>query len=514
MENEWSRGLESGGVAGGQAHVTSPAPLAGKNLSIQIFGALQVRMDGERLELPASRKTRALLVYLILAGGPQRRERLCELLWGLRDDPRGALRWSLSKLRPILNAGGRTRLHTDRERAQLDSQDIAVDFRAACAVEADENASPADLARAWEQTGQLLLKDCELPNQPAYTAWLEDQRQEASQLRSRLSQRLARSPQVPEEEARVWAQRWHHDRPENALPLQQVSAAKLAETSPVSSQTIRFAQACDGASLAWASMGEPGSPPIVKAGNWLTHLEHEWDSPIWTPLYRELARTFRFIRYDERGFGLSDQNVAEHSFETLVGDLETVVEASGVDRFVLMGATHGVPVAIEYAARHPERVSHLILFGGYAAGWRLTSTPEKIREYEALFLLIEAGWGRQESSYRQLFAMGLMPDANGEEWRWFENLQKSASAPGNARRSVEMTSRFDVRHRLGDVKAPALVLHSRGDMIAPLSLGHELAAGLPNAQFRALDSKNHLLLGRESASADFIAAVRDFIART
>jgi pimeloyl-ACP methyl ester carboxylesterase len=278
------------------------------------------------------------------------------------------------------------------------------------------------------------------------------------------------------------------------------------------SQTIRFTQADDGTTLAWASAGAANNPPLVKAANWLTHLEHEWDAPIWTPLFQDLARTFRFIRYDERGFGLSDWEVADLSFETFVSDLERVVDTAGLERFALMGMTHGAAVAIEYAARHPERVSHLILFGAYAAAWRYTATAERIREVEAIYVLIEAVWGHPDASYQQL-AQGFIPDANVEERRWFNELQKHATSPRNARRGLETTSWFDVRHRLSAVKAPTLVLHSRGDLVIPLSAGRELAAGLPNAEFRVLDSNNHLLLGRESAAAEFVAAVRDFITR-
>jgi EAL domain-containing protein (putative c-di-GMP-specific phosphodiesterase class I) len=182
-----------------------------KMLSLQTFDSMEVRLDGKPLKLPASRKTRALLAYLVLSGVSQRRDRLCELLWGIRDDSRGALRWSLCKLRPILNAGGRERLLADRDRVQIDAQAIAVDFHVARACVTDDRASTADLARAWEQTRLPLMQDCELPGQPAFTAWLEEQRLEVQKLRVQLAQRLALSSEVSAEEAELWTQRWVSD---------------------------------------------------------------------------------------------------------------------------------------------------------------------------------------------------------------------------------------------------------------------------------------------------------------
>ena len=276
-------------------------------------------------------------------------------------------------------------------------------------------------------------------------------------------------------------------------------------------QAIRFVQAGDRTNLAWASVGAATAPPLVKAANWLTHLELDWEAPIWSPLFRELGRTNRFIRYDERGCGLSDWDVPEISFDTFVSDLELVVDAAGLDRFPLLGISQGAAVSIEYAARHPDRVSHLILFGSYAAGWRHTATPEEVREREAVMVLTGTGWGRANPSYRRIFSQTFMPDATEAELAWFDEFQKNTTSPENAVRFLEAFANIDVRHRLAQIRTPTLVIHCRNDLRIPLATGRAIAAGIPDAEFVGLDSNNHLLLGREPASVEFVEAVRRFL---
>ncbi len=542
------------GASESTAHSVAHVPF-----SIRTFGGLQVRLGGELLSLPPSRKTRALLAYLVLSATPQRRDRLCELFWDIPDDPRAALRWSLSKLRPILNAGGCNRLIADRERVQVKCEEIEIDFHELRERTRDEASSPSALVRAWELSEQPLLSDCELPNQSGFMAWLEYERSEHRRHRARVARRLALSRDLPAEEGERWAQRWLLDAPLDAQAAQQAVHAKrqigreedavqlatdltttfrqaglpapdfarsgapaglapvvrveVVEEPELPRQTLRFVQADDQTALAWASVGEPGHPPLVKAANWLTHLELDWEAPIWSPLFRDLARTFQFIRYDERGCGLSDWEVPQISFESFVSDLEMVVEAAGLERFALLGISQGASVSIEYAARHPERVSHLILFGGYAAGWRHTASAEEVREREAIMVLTEAGWGRDLPAYRNFFSRAFMPDANDEELRWFDEFQRRTTSPKNAVKFLEAFSRIDVRERLKDVRVPTLVMHSRGDVRVPVAMGRELAMQIPNAEFLGLDSNNHLLLGREPAALDFLQAVRHFIAR-
>ncbi|WP_420479635.1 alpha/beta fold hydrolase [Brevundimonas sp. FT23028] len=533
---------------------TSPsAPSPG--LSVNLLGRLEVRSRdrAQPLPLPASRKTRALLGYLLLTGSPQRRDRLCELFWDIPDDPRGALRWSLTKLRPLLNRDGAERLTADRERVEVLTPDIDVDLHRVRAC-ADDAAAPADaLAEAWRSATGVLLEDSDLPNQGAFTLWLEAERDSIRQARATLARRLAFVPEVPAEEQLVWAGRWLEDAPfdpEAARAVVRltrrirggVEAGRRADDldaafrdaglpapdwtttndapPPLSTpappprprQTVRFVRARDGVNLAWASVGAEDAPPLVKAANWLTHLELDWEAPIWSPLYRELAMSHRLVRYDGRGCGLSDWEVPEITFETFVSDLETAVDAAGLDRFPLLGISQGASVSIEYAVRHPERVSHLILFGGYPAGWRHLATPAEVREREAVMVLTEAGWGRADPAYRRLFSGTFMPDATPDELDWFDEFQRRTTSARNAVRFLEAFSTLDVRHRLDQVKAPTLVIHSRGDRRIPLSTGRDLATSIPSAEFIGLDSNNHLLIGREPAATAFISAVRRFIA--
>ncbi len=537
-------------------------------LLIDTFGPIKVHLDGEELALPASRKTRALLGYLALTGTPQRRDRLCELFWEIPDDPRAALRWSLSKLRPAVNAGEKMRLTSDRERIELDPALVRVDFHQVRQCANGNEAHVSELERNWERANHLLLEDCELPNQPDYTAWLAQQRDEATRFRVRMARRLATFPKLEPEESERWAERWLMDAPFDALAAQYAVAsrrwmgrekealARIEEleqdyraaglqppdwsTDPVPPRTpapqpgirapapaptmapanaatprqaVRFVQASDATTLAWAAVGTPDKPPLVKAANWLSHLELDWEAPIWSPLFRELARSYHFIRYDERGCGLSDWDVPEISFDTFVSDLELVVDAAGLERFPLLGISQGAAVSIEYAARHPDRVSKLILFGGYTAGWRHTATPEEAKEREAVMVLTETGWGRANNpSYRHFFSQTFMPDATPEELAWFDEFQRHTASSENAVRFLEAFATLDVRDRLAKVQCPTLVIHCRGDQRIPMASGRAIAAQIPNAEFVGLESNNHLLLGREPASARFVDAVRRFLA--
>ena len=534
----------------------------GMTLKIRALGDLGIVAAAGELALPPSRKTRAVLGYLLVSGVPQRRERLCELFWDAPTDPRGALRWSLSKLRRVLGEKGATCLVADRERVSIDWSAIVLDIHQVAQLGDDEDAGPEALAAAWKACRQILLQDCDLPDLFEFSAWLQRERTEIVRLRTRLARRLAGMPGIPPDEAVDWADAWLEDAPFDrdaaigalsarlqagrrdqadalrgalekkfraanleppAWPVapqrsSNADAGRLMSNEEVDrklrvQQRVRFVAARDGVSLAWATVGADGLAPIVKAANWLSHLELDWEAPIWSPLFRELARHRRLIRYDERGCGLSDWNVPEISFDTFVADLEAVVDAAGLDQFPLLGISQGASVSIEYAARHPHRVSHLILFGGYPAGWRHLATPEEAREREAIMVLIEAGWGRDDPAYRHLFSQTFMPGATNDELSWFDDFQRRTTSAKNAVLFLEAFSQIDVRHRLREIRVPTLVLHSRGDQRIPVGVGRALATEIPGAEFVSLDSPNHLLLGRESASAAFLATVRNFLGR-
>jgi len=275
-------------------------------------------------------------------------------------------------------------------------------------------------------------------------------------------------------------------------------------------QEVRFCTAPDGVRIAYATVGE--GPPLVKAANWLSHLEFEWRSPVWRHWTEELSRDHRYVRYDERGCGLSDWEVDDFSTEAWVRDLETVVDALELERFPLLGISQGGPVAITYAVRHPERVSRLILYGTYAFGKRKTQLTEGgIEEFEALLTLTKQGWGRANPAYRQIFASSFVPEATTEQMRWFSDLCRISTSAENA---VEFLRAFwdtDVEALLPQVSVPTLVIHARDDLQVPFEAGRIVAAGIPGSRFVPLEGTNHLLLEEEPAWGSFLAEVRAFL---
>jgi pimeloyl-ACP methyl ester carboxylesterase/DNA-binding CsgD family transcriptional regulator len=277
----------------------------------------------------------------------------------------------------------------------------------------------------------------------------------------------------------------------------------------MSSQRIRYLQTSDGVRLAWADTGV--GPVVVKATNWMGHLEYEWESPLWRHWIRFFSEHFRFLRYDERGCGMTDWNTADLSFTRQLDDLEAVVDAAGCrEPFTLLGISQGGAQCIRYAVRHPERVSRLILYGAYAQGWARRNEPEKATEYDSISELMRVGWGRNNPVFRQIFTSRFVPEATEEQLAWFNDLcLKTASGP-NAAAIFRSRAEIDVADLLPQVTAPTLILHARGDAAVPLAQGHLLAAGLPNAEFVELDSNNHILLEHEPAWKRFTEAVLEF----
>lgn len=275
-------------------------------------------------------------------------------------------------------------------------------------------------------------------------------------------------------------------------------------------QEIRFCTAGDGVRIAYATSGD--GPPLVKAANWLTHLECDWDSPVWCHWLREMSQRHTLIRYDERGCGLSDWEVADFSFDAWVQDLETVIETAALDRFALLGISQGGGVAIKYAVRHPEKVSHLILYGAYAVGrGKREVSPEEAESNEALKTLTRIGWGWENPAFRQVFSNLYMPGATLEQLRWLDELQKNSTSAENAVKFYEEFGNVDVRDQLSQVSVPTLVLHARGDARVPHDVGRDLAAAIPGARFVSLDSKNHILMEDEPAWERFVYEVFGFL---
>ena len=274
-------------------------------------------------------------------------------------------------------------------------------------------------------------------------------------------------------------------------------------------QQIRFCRTSDGVRIAYATVGQ--GQPLVRVLGWVSHLEHELETPLRRALYEALSARHLFIRYDGRGMGLSDRRVSDYSPEAQVRDLEAVVDALGLERFALYGDSQGGPTAIVYAVRHPERVSHLILYGSWArASWLLDSEEGRER-FETGVAVMRQGWGSDVPAYRQLFTGIFMPDADGEAIRWFNELQRSSCSPEDAVALFSAMRDIDVTQLLPQVRVPTLVAHCRGDAAAPFEGGRELATAIPGARFLPLDSRNHALLPGEPAAKVFQEAVDEFL---
>src|SRR5829696_3022445 len=282
-----------------------------------------------------------------------------------------------------------------------------------------------------------------------------------------------------------------------------------SSSSRAMQQHIRFCKSADGVRLAYATAGK--GPPIVKASNWLSHLEYDWRSPVWRPFLEQLARRRTVIRYDERGCGLSDWSVGDLSFETWVRDLEAVADAVGLKRFPLLGISQGGPIAIAYAVRHPDRVSHLVLYGAYARGMlKRDPTPLQLEEAETLISLVRVGWGRENPAFRQVFTSMFIPNGTPEQFRWFNDLQRVSTSPENAARLIAEFHRIDIQDLATKVSVPTLVMHARNDARIPYEEGRLLATLIPEARFVTLESRNHLLLEGDPALRQFMTEVDDF----
>ncbi len=267
----------------------------------------------------------------------------------------------------------------------------------------------------------------------------------------------------------------------------------------------------DDVRIAYAVSGD--GPALVKAANWLNHLEFDWESPVFRHYFAELSARHRLVRYDERGNGLSERDVDDFSFEAFVRDLEAVVDELELEDFTLFGVSQGCAVSIEYAVRHPERVRELVLLGGYARGWAARATPREVQLREAMLTLTAQGWGTDNPAFREMFASIYVPDGNPEHIEWWSELQRVTTTPENAVAILRSTSTIDIRDHLALVQAPTLVLHARGDRAVPFSEGETLASGIPGARLVALESRNHIILEHEPAWPVVRDQIRAFLSR-
>jgi pimeloyl-ACP methyl ester carboxylesterase/DNA-binding winged helix-turn-helix (wHTH) protein len=292
---------------------------------------------------------------------------------------------------------------------------------------------------------------------------------------------------------------------------------EAAQSDPVASvppappmQEIRFCTTGDGTRLAYATSG--AGPPLVKAANWLSHLAYDWESPVWRHWLAELSRRFRLVRYDERGCGLSDWDIGRFSFDDWVDDLEAVADAAGLDRFPLLGISQGGPVAIAYAVRHPERVSHLVLLGSFAQGRRKRArTSDELDLAQAHIDVVRLGWGRPDPMYRQIFIARFLPEATQEQWRSFDELQRRSTSPQNAWRFVDEFANIDVTNLAPKLTVPTLIMCSRREPDNRFEQSRLLAALIPNSRLVPLDSSNHLLPEHDPAWKHFLSEIDRFL---
>jgi pimeloyl-ACP methyl ester carboxylesterase len=275
-------------------------------------------------------------------------------------------------------------------------------------------------------------------------------------------------------------------------------------------QRIRFCETDDGIRIAYAVCGS--GPPLVKAAHWLSHVQYDWDSPVWRPWLRFLSRHRTLVRYDPRGCGLSDRDVDDISLEGWLQDLEAVVRDAGLTRYELLGMSQGGPIAVEHARRGPGRVARLLLYGAYARGRRHRGLPPAEREVgDALPQLVRGGWGRSNPAFRQLFTSLFLPGGSPEQVAWFNELQRRSATPDTAARIVAACDDLDVTAAASELRHPTLVLHARGDARVPVDEGRLLAELVPGAALVELDSDNHVLLEEEPAWAEFTARVAAFL---
>jgi pimeloyl-ACP methyl ester carboxylesterase/DNA-binding CsgD family transcriptional regulator len=274
-------------------------------------------------------------------------------------------------------------------------------------------------------------------------------------------------------------------------------------------QRVQFCRAPDGVRIAYAVHGR--GPALLISTCWLSHLQFDWESPVWRHFLTDLGEIATVIRFDERGHGLSDWDVSDHSLEARIGDLEAVADAAGFAQFALMAMAQGGPVAIAYAARHPERVSRLLFYGSYACA-RAGMSDEDREMQDAFDKLIRVGWARPDSTFRRVFTSLMIPNATEEQMRWLDDLQRvsvSATTLATARQQ-RMTA--DAEPLLPTLQLPTLILHSTGDRMNSFEYGRRLASSIADARLVALDSENHIVLEEEPAWQVFLDEVRQFLA--
>jgi pimeloyl-ACP methyl ester carboxylesterase/DNA-binding CsgD family transcriptional regulator len=274
-------------------------------------------------------------------------------------------------------------------------------------------------------------------------------------------------------------------------------------------QQVRFCRSADGVRIAYAVHGQ--GPPLLISTCWLSHLQFDWESPVWRHFLVDLGRFATVIRFDERGHGLSDWDVTDHSLAARLGDLEAVADAAGFDRFALMAMAQGGPVAISYTARHPERVTRFVFYGSYSAA-ALGLTKDELDLEDAFGQLIKVGWARPDSTFRRVFTSLMIPGATEDQMRWLDDLQRVAASASTAYLARQQRFAADADPLLAELRLPTLVLHSLRDRMIGFESARHLSSTIRDARLVPLDSDNHIVLANEAAWPVFVDEVRRFLA--
>jgi len=535
-------------------------------MHVSLLGPLElVAADGSTVAV-ASRRLRQLLVILVMNRGRIiSADTISELIWGEEQpaDPLGTVHTNVSRLRRVLalpleieTSPSGYRIHCPDSHCDVARFEALVDQ----VRQAHTEHIPGLGAEALGLWRGSPLGDLDHPDIEAERQRLTELRHEISELRTEALSRLGRhSEAIAAAESHV-RENPYRERPVAALmrslyavgrqadalgafadlrtrllddlgvdPSQELRDLELAilqqnvdtpppfddphvglPTTPALEQRISICTTPDGTRLAYAVSG--AGPPLVKAANWMTHLDYDWESPVWRHWNAGLSRHHTLVRYDERGCGLSDWDVDRFTFEAWVDDLASVVDDLGIDRFPLLGISQGGAVAIAYAVRHPERVSKLVLWGAYPRGRLVRAVSEEDRRAADLNLeLARLGWGTGEATFRQVFTSQFMPDGTKEQWEAFNVLQRRTCSAENAVRFMEVFANIDVTDLAPQVQCPTLVMHSRDEIRVPMSNSREIAGLIPGSRLVLLESRNHILSGTEPAWDRFLNETHTYL---
>lgn len=539
--------------------------------SLTLLGSTSIRdtSDNKEIEFP-TRKAKALFIFLAMSPNTRAsREKLAGIFWGRSADEqaRASLRQTLASLRKILNINNQCLIDSNSDDVYLASDLFHVDallFEEQSDNEVTNTENAVNLYKGEFLDGFSIKEDI-------FETWLREKREQLSELAKQKMRNLAEywNSSGELDKALFITKRILNIDPlnENAhqtlmhlytltgqreLALKQYKFCekvlkdeldvdpqqktielyqKILDKTPLIDdvsisthltpvlhdnyvhknnieQEIRYCVSSDNVRIAYAIAGN--GTPIIKCGNWLTHLEHDWDTPIWRHLMQHLASTHTLVRYDARGNGLSDWDVDKINVDVFINDLETVANASGYKKFILLGTSQGCAISAAYAARNPDRVSHLVLYGGFAAGWNKRNNEYKERG-KAFLTLIEQGWGQDNPIFRQMFTSLFLPDGAHEQIVWFNDLQKKSAPPENAMRFYEALGDINVAKELPKITTPTLVMHCKYDAMVPFVAGQDLAKRISNSKFVALQGRNHLMLEQEPAWEQFKNEFNSFI---